>query len=732
MASPLMSLPETNAPVLTNGVSSSVNGKSGGQSTNGSVRGSVMMENGQRHNDGDDRSPVSIIEEGKQKAKAVMAASGLSVQDTTDTSSTEQAKSPIANGVHGNGTTAQPSQTRKRSRDGVLIPTPAQTTPKPIAQRTREIKEKKLLEQYVYREQLHTAAICEDDKERMITMSAMTTERDAYGEAASRHPRAVLSAWFFGVGYAGYGNGVQDSGGRPPQVILPAQRKRPLGRKAKELRISKKDRETQAEQLDELVPIRLDIEYDKFRIRDTFTWNLHDRTVPLETFARHLVEDFGLSLPACEPLVQMVYHSMHEQIMDFHPHVHIDEAPLDPHLPYNAYKNDDMRFVVNLNITIGQNTLVDKFEWEINNPTNSPEEFAQQMTSDLSLSGEFCTAIAHSIREQSQLFTKSLYVTGHPFDGRPVEDHELLSAFCQSPMSSSFRPFQAAKDFTPYLYEMNEVELEKTELSLSREERRQKRSVNRRGGPALPDLKDRRRTNRTLLVSTVLPGAVESIENSRLLKRTATSNKARRGATRDAGDESEDTDSEDSSPDSPAMPGHLLSGTARTRGMRGAASAAQAAMRANLGRSATPELMESGHHPSRASARRVIRDDASSPEPQTSLIVKLKISRAKLQLLSRNQRARTKEMSQTPVPRPHSQNSSTPGVRGSMAPPTSAPQQNERSNATERAGHTSTPSKSNSTPNNPPTSKHGATSNLGRIDAVGPPGPDQPAVSEIL
>ena len=72
-----------------------------------------------------------------------------------------------------------------------------------------------------------------------------------------------------------------------------------------------------------------------------------------------------------------------------------------------------MRITIKLYITIGQHTLVDQFKWEINNPLNSPESFAEQMARDLSLAGEFTTAIAHSIRERSQLFIRGLFVTGH-------------------------------------------------------------------------------------------------------------------------------------------------------------------------------------------------------------------------------------------------------------------------------------------------------------------------------
>ena len=194
--------------------------------------------------------------------------------------------------------------------------------------------------------------------------------------------------------------------------------------------------------------MRLDIEWDKIRLRDTFTWNLHDRVITPELFAEHLVEDFKLPLDQYAPLVQLVCSSIREQIRDFHPQVFIDEEALDPHLPYHAYKDDEMRILVKLNITIGQHTLVDQFEWEINNPLNSAEDFARQMTRDLCLSGEFTTAIAHSIREQSQLFTRSLYVTGHPFDGRPVEDQELKAGFLSSPLPSTFRSYQAAKEYS--------------------------------------------------------------------------------------------------------------------------------------------------------------------------------------------------------------------------------------------------------------------------------------------
>ncbi|MCJ1307376.1 SWI/SNF chromatin-remodeling complex subunit [Agyrium rufum] len=703
------------------------------------------------------KSSGQNIEELKRKVKSEMASS-------------RQTTGGTANGMGGmktlqNGTSApaeQPPSTatltpgRKRSPSGRPI---VREERKPTTStRTKEMAQKVLLEQYVQRDQIHSAAMIVDKFQLNDIIRAKAAQKDEYVKLLQErktHPGAI-----FGEGYAGFGNGVTNAPMGPHRIIFPSQRKRLGGRRTKELRLTRKDMVTQAEQFDELVPIRLDVEWDKIRLRDTFTWNIHDRVVPVRLFAEQLVEDFGLPLDQCMPLIDRVHASLMEQISEYHPQIFIDENPLDPHLAYNAYKDDEMRITIKLNITIGKYTLVDQFEWGINNPMNLAEEFARQMTQELSISGEFTTAIAHSIREQCQLYTRSLYITGHPFDGRPIEDQELKDSFLPSPMPSSFRPFQAAKEYTPYLYELNEVELEKTELSLSREERRQKRSVNRRGGPALPDLKDRRSTIRTLVVSSVLPGAATSLDDSRIFKRIApVPGKGRRpgAGAKDGIDDSDDSQSEDSSPDSPAIPAHLLAGGTRTRNPRGAASAAQAAMRANLGRSLTPELSSLHHHETRTSGRKVGRDmrDDSPDDGPVSLIVKLRIPKDKFARFLRSLNSKSKGDSLKPPPpgggppsrspsagppklppKPQEPSSSkatqqtsiSPGAQTSQTPqstgepttdlPSTAAQQ-EPLEAQEAVLNQDSPAKSS-------TKVPGPAMMFGRVDADGPPGPNHP------
>jgi SWI/SNF-related matrix-associated actin-dependent regulator of chromatin subfamily B member 1 len=659
-------------------------------------------------------TPQSVMEQNKQKAKAIMASSGLS----KDTSATPPSNNDNALNQKSPDGQANGIQSRKRSRSGSRLPKASNQ-----GEANPPRNDPAMLERIVNKEQLYAMSVIENERVNNAILTDLKAQTKRFDDESSYRVR--YPGIYFGIGYAGYGNGFQDVnhlGDYPldrPKMISIDKHRRPGNRQTRPLRISRKDMATQAEQIDELVPIRLDIEWDKIRLRDTFTWNLHDRVVNIELFAHQLVEDMNLDPSQCGTLVHEIVRNIQEQISEYHPHVFIPEEPLDPTLPYFAYKNDEMRIIIKLNITIGANTLVDQFEWDINNVTNQPEEFAALMTRDLGLTGEFTTAIAHSIREQCQLFTRSLFVIGHPFDGRPIEDHELQASFQPSPIPSIFRPHQAAKEFTPYMYELNDQELEKTELSLSREERRQKRSVNRRGGPALPDLKDRRRTIRTLLVSSVLPGAVRSQEESRLFKRATISNKGRRGLARLDGDDSDDSESDDSSTGSLANHSHQFSGTGRTRPMRGAGLVSQAVTRATLGRSATPD--PAYHHEPRPSARRIIRDD-SSPEPQQSLIVKLKLGRARLQQILRAERARSKEALSATPGRPTSRQSSTaPTGPGSMGPPTSTPRMQSQG----------LPHQSNGTPNgHSATSKQAGDSRKGRVDALGPPtDPAYPVVS---
>ncbi|RKF54400.1 SWI/SNF chromatin-remodeling complex subunit snf5 [Golovinomyces cichoracearum] len=584
------------------------------------------------------------------------------------------------------------------------------STPSPATlnqkHRSKSDLEKILLEQYVNRDMIHTAAVLAEQHNRNNIHINLRNEVEDYRKVRQEYRQWFPPSRLYGQGYNGYGNGFTDG---PPKLIYPNAKPRLGHRKTARLRIKRKELAQQAEQIEELVPIRLEVDWDKIKLRDTFTWNLHDRTISTNLFATQLVEDLGLAIASANTIVEQVQHQVRGQLNDFYPQVYIKEDALDPELPYTAYKNEEMRILIKLNITIGPHTLEDKFEWEINNPLNSPEEFAQSMTRELSLSGEFTTAIAHCIREQCQLFTRSLYIIGHPFDGRPLEDADLISSFLPSPLPAVFRPYQQLREYGPYLYELTEADLKRSEVIYSREQRRQKRSVNRRGGPVLPDLKDRLRTVRTLVVSSVIPGAAESVEECRLYKRVSPFGRGRRSGARDE-DLSDSSDSEDSAPESP-----VISGTARTRGMRGAATAAQQRM-ANLGRSETPEAIVAHHHETRTSTRRSGRDIREESLDSPSVIVKLKIGKERFKKYLRDLESKKQANLSSYPNRSLSTQNSTPTSAGpfTLGPPSTPASlaQSLKTTVTPRHGQIGrvdappppvTPGQANSLPPQPPT-----------------------------
>ncbi|PBP22952.1 snf5/smarcb1/ini1 [Diplocarpon rosae] len=567
--------------------------------------------------------------------------------------------------------------------------------------RTKSEFDKILLEKYVHHQLIDTAAILDDQSDRKKKYEILSAQIADYNSVRQEYRQWFPPSRIYGAGYGGYGNGTTDG---PARVLYPHLKPRLGHKKTPKLRLKRKDVATQAEHDELLAPIRLEIDWDKIKLRDTFTWNYYDRIVTPEIFANQLVEDFGLSAPAAIPVAEQVQAQLRDQLHDYYPLVHPVEEALDPELPYSAYKNEEMRILIKLNITIGPHTLEDKFEWEMNNPLNSPEEFAKCIARDLALSGEFTTAIAHSIREQCQLFTRSLYIVGHPFDGRPLEDADLIAAFLPSPLPSVFRPQQLAKDYLPYLYETTEAELERGEIIWSREQRRQKRSINRRGGPTLPDLKDRQRTVRTMVVSSVIPGCADTIEESRLYKRVTGSGKPKRPGARD-GDLSESSDDDDSNPESPALA--IQQGTARTRNMRGAATAAQQRM-ANLGRSETPEVSVLHHHETRTSARKYVGRDAREDSEPLTLIITLRPGRERLRKWDRMLKAgRTSTLQQPESARRAVSIPAVPNATarpGSMGPPSTPNTQNQALK---------------------PSTTPVPAGQIGRVDAPPPPAPGQ-------
>ncbi|KAL9542957.1 hypothetical protein MBANPS3_008351 [Mucor bainieri] len=306
--------------------------------------------------------------------------------------------------------------------------------------------------------------------------------------------------WTFGKGYDGYGNG-RTSASSHAQVLLPAAKKRKRHHHvaAAAVKLSHQQCLEQANKDEMLVPIRLDLEIDGYKIRDTFTWNMNESSITPEQFADITCEDLRLPPTIFSHLVSA---SIKEQIQEYFLNASsmISDDQQTPH-PYDAFmqRNNiktttedharvELRTLIRLDIIVGNRILNDQFEWDISCQHNSPESFAETMATDLGLGGEFKTAIAHSIREQVYVFIKSLLLAGYEFGDGPVDNQELRRSFLPA-IRNAVRDHRLVERFTPSLIEATDAEMIKIEKGRTRESRRKRRGVRNRKGVAatLPD-----------------------------------------------------------------------------------------------------------------------------------------------------------------------------------------------------------------------------------------------------
>ncbi|CCG25705.1 Snf5 protein [Candida orthopsilosis Co 90-125] len=267
------------------------------------------------------------------------------------------------------------------------------------------------------------------------------------------------SIW--GEGYQGYGNGITNTASR---LLLPE-------RDISDRMIN--ERLAQTKGAKNYVPIRLEFDQDrdKFKLRDTFLWDLNEKVFTVEDFTSQLLDDYKL-IPRIH--YQTILNSIKEQIAEY------QQKP--------AKTTGEIRIPIKIDIIMNNTQLTDQFEWDIlNTNENEPEEFATIMCDELYLPGEFSTTIAHSIREQCQMYIRALNLVGCNYDGTPVTEDSIRNHLLPSLRLVS-KDFQVVDDFfsilrnptnvpdfSPQLIKLTELELERMDKEMERESRRKRR-----------------------------------------------------------------------------------------------------------------------------------------------------------------------------------------------------------------------------------------------------------------
>ncbi|KAK6625929.1 SWI/SNF- matrix-associated actin-dependent regulator of chromatin subfamily B member 1-A [Polyplax serrata] len=201
-----------------------------------------------------------------------------------------------------------------------------------------------------------------------------------------------------------------------------------------------------ASQQELLVPIRLDMEIEGQKLRDTFTWNKNETLTTPEQFAEVLCDDLDLNPMTFVPAISQAIRQQ------------LEAYPTDNILS----EQNDQRVIVKLNIHVGNTSLVDQIEWDMSEKENSPEVFAQKLCAELGLGGEFVTAIAYSIRGQ-------------------ITWHQRTYAFSEAPLpvvEVPYRPPSESDQWAPFLETLTDAEMEKKIRDQDRNTRRMRRLAN--------------------------------------------------------------------------------------------------------------------------------------------------------------------------------------------------------------------------------------------------------------
>ncbi|WVW81072.1 hypothetical protein I302_103063 [Kwoniella bestiolae CBS 10118] len=357
-------------------------------------------------------------------------------------------------------------------------------------------------------------------------------------------------------------------------------------RNRKVIKFSPAQVKSMAEVEDHIVPVRLDLEHESFKLKDTFMWNVSDKVVTPEIFAQCLCDDFQVPY---QHFQSRIVAAIQERVQEYQSHVlpivqrrskednrgkldpdgdadsramleifrkiregsgieeeirtdpgeeHNDDVKivsfggLDGHEDEETLVNvdgdegeseikkelvnddrpmtveeamqclpkeetEELRILIKVDIIVGTQNLSDSFEWDLNSSV-TPEEFSASYVTELGLSKEFATALAHDIHEQILVHKRSLFLTGHAFGSGLVLDDELRLAFLP-PVTTSLRKEDVAmSSYTPIFNELREDQLALLESQREKESKRKKRAGRARRGVVLPD-RDPIKTQRSLL-----------------------------------------------------------------------------------------------------------------------------------------------------------------------------------------------------------------------------------------
>lgn len=134
-----------------------------------------------------------------------------------------------------------------------------------------------------------------------------------------------------------------------------------------------------------LIPIRVDVEGEGGRFKDSFCWDAEDPVEAMGPFVKKLLKDEKLP----SSLSPLILQSIQSQVSDFRASEGQELSTQEKLVP------------LKLEVRVGNIFIRDQFLWDIGNMNSDPEEFAKTLCKDLLIEEPMApAAVAIAIREQ--------------------------------------------------------------------------------------------------------------------------------------------------------------------------------------------------------------------------------------------------------------------------------------------------------------------------------------------
>eukprot|EP01006_Ploeotia_vitrea_P048717 TRINITY_DN67265_c3_g1_i1.p1 TRINITY_DN67265_c3_g1~~TRINITY_DN67265_c3_g1_i1.p1 ORF type:complete len:334 (+),score=34.67 TRINITY_DN67265_c3_g1_i1:44-1045(+) len=216
---------------------------------------------------------------------------------------------------------------------------------------------------------------------------------------------------------------------------------------------------------DPLIPITIDVA----GLTESITWNLNEKSMTPGDFAKIICTE--LNLPA--------EHTVHVEQQ-------ITSQLQQAKQVCGTTPKREYLITIKLNVRVEDKMLVDQFEWSVGGNTAvgggkmNPDEFAQQLVSDLKLGPEWLAPIATSIRHQIYDYIQDTHVKVKEIeDGHvPAEPEWTLPDNCPSMNLEREIPPPGCPDvWRPRIVELTKAEIQQMEIREERDMRKHRRTL---------------------------------------------------------------------------------------------------------------------------------------------------------------------------------------------------------------------------------------------------------------